>query len=214
MFATPEHAKSCVKGDVVLVQDPQTGLILNRAFQPALMQYDADYQNEQAESPTFRAHLTVVSEIIKRHFNGCRLMEIGCGKGHFLEHLQEMGFEISGLDPAYEGTNISVLKKDFGPELGLRADGIILRHVLEHVQDPVGFRAHLCASTEHGLTFSTNMSTTSASATSVVFWAAFTNQVLPLPANISTSSPILRQFKSRSVKTQQILLSLQIFFTP
>lgn len=73
-------------------------------------------------------------------------MEIGCGKGHFLEHLQEMGVEISGLDQAYEGTNISVLKKDFGPELGLRADGIILRHVLEHVQDPVGFLAHLCES--------------------------------------------------------------------
>lgn len=143
MFATPEEANNCTKGDVVLVQDLQTGLIFNKAFQPELMQYDADYQNEQAVSSMFRAHLRDVSEIIKKHFHDRTLIEVGCGKGYFLEHLQGLGFEIAGLDPTYEGANSSVLKKYFSPELGLRADGIILRHVLEHIKHPIGFLANL-----------------------------------------------------------------------
>ena len=146
MFATPEEAKNCIKGDMVLVQDLQTGLIFNKAFQPELMQYDADYQNEQAVTSMFRAHLRDVSEIINKHFHDRTLIEVGCGKGYFLEYLQGLGFEIAGLDPTYEGANPNVLKKYFSPELGLRANGIILRHMLEHVQHPIGFLANLCES--------------------------------------------------------------------
>ena len=57
MFRTREDAIACPKGDVVLVQDSQTGLISNRAFDPSLMVYDADYQNEQAVSAIFSTHL-------------------------------------------------------------------------------------------------------------------------------------------------------------
>lgn len=139
MFQSADAARKCVRGDVRLVRDPRTGLIFNRAFQPALMQYDADYQNEQAVSAVFRTHLDKVCDIVQRHFGGCSLIEVGCGKGHFLEQLQSRGFRIVGLDPAYEGANPSVIKQYFSPELGLQADGIVLRHVLEHVQDPTGF---------------------------------------------------------------------------
>src|ERR1017187_6492880 len=139
MFHSEEEAKNCAKGDVVLVRDLDTGLTFNRAFQPELMQYDADYQNEQAISAAFRRRLQNVSEVILKHFQDSSLIEVGCGKGYFLEHLQAMGFKITGLDPAYEGSNPSVIKRYFSPESGLRADGIVLRHVLEHLQDPVGF---------------------------------------------------------------------------
>ena len=143
MFATSEEAINCAKGDVVLVRDLQTGLIFNHAFQPELMKYDAAYQNEQAVSSMFQAHLRNVTEMVQKHFHGDTLIEVGAGKGYFLEHLQALGFEITGLDPAYEGTNPSIIKKYFTPELGLHADGIILRHVLEHIQDPVSFLADL-----------------------------------------------------------------------
>lgn len=43
MYQSMEEAINCVKGDVVLVQDLETGLILNQVFQPELMQYDVDY---------------------------------------------------------------------------------------------------------------------------------------------------------------------------
>jgi hypothetical protein len=139
MFVSRQAAKDCVKGDIVLVQDPQTGLIRNSAFAPELMGYDADYQNEQAVSEMFQAHLQSVSTIIRRHFRDSSLIEVGCGKGTFLEHLQGMGFAICGLDPTYEGTNTSVRKEYFTAQLGLCADGLVLRHVLEHVADPLNF---------------------------------------------------------------------------
>jgi len=139
MFHSRETATNCAKGDVALVQDLGTGLIFNWAFDPSLVQYDSDYQNEQAVSDVFRRHLEEVAQLIQSHFAGFSLIEVGCGKGHFLEQLQAAGFQITGLDPTYEGTNPAVLKKYFTPDIGLRADGIILRHVLEHIKDPVSF---------------------------------------------------------------------------
>jgi SAM-dependent methyltransferase len=139
MYHSEHQARDCPKGDVVLVQDLETGLIFNQAFDPELMQYDTDYQNEQAESVVFQRHLEKMSDVVVRHFQGKSLLEVGCGKGRFLEQLQRLGFQITGLDPTYEGSNPSVIKKYFTPEIGLRADGIILRHVLEHIQHPVAF---------------------------------------------------------------------------
>ena len=139
MFHSMEAAKNCAKGDVILVQNLETGLIFNQAFQPELMEYDADYQNETAVSNQFCKHLESVTEVIRSHFWGESLIEVGCGKGYFLENLQELGFEITGLDPTYEGSNLSIIKKYFTPKVGLQADGIILRHVLEHIKDPIQF---------------------------------------------------------------------------
>jgi SAM-dependent methyltransferase len=143
MFDSEQAARNCTRGDVVLVQDSETGLIFNQAFKPELMQYDSDYQNEQAVSGAFQRHLQDVSALVTKHFPAYSLIEVGCGKGYFLEQLQKLGFEVTGLDPTYEGSNPSVIKKYFSPETGLRADGVILRHVLEHVQDPVGFLSNI-----------------------------------------------------------------------
>lgn len=143
MFASESEARACARGDVQLVQDQATGLIFNQAFDPGLMHYDADYQNEQAVSGVFQRHLEDVSGIISKHFGGKSLIEVGCGKAHFMERLQQLGFEITGMDPAYEGSNPSVVRKYFTPEVGLRADGLVLRHVLEHVQHPLNFLNNL-----------------------------------------------------------------------
>lgn len=143
MFQSSHEARHCVRGDVNLVRNLQTGLIYNRTFRPELMAYDANYQNEQAVSAVFRDHLSNVSAIVDRHFRGCSLIEVGCGKGHFLELLQATGFHIKGFDPTYEGSNPSVVREYFSPEVGLRAEGIILRHVLEHVQNPMEFLSEI-----------------------------------------------------------------------
>lgn len=139
MFESEAEARNAVTGDIVLVQDRLTGLIFNKAFQPELLQYDAHYQNEQAVSSVFRTHLDQVAAIIVKNFGRNSLIEVGCGKGFFFEMLQAMGIEITGFDPAYEGRNPSVIKRYFEPGTGIRADGIILRHVLEHVMNPVQF---------------------------------------------------------------------------
>ncbi len=140
-FGSKVEATNCATGDVALVQDPCTGLIFNNAFRPELMIYDVNYHNEQGLSSAFRSHLENVAVVVAKHFAGSSLIEVGCGKGHFLEQLQALGFAMTGLDPAYEGANPAILKQYFSPGTGLHADGIILRHVLEHVQDPVAFLA-------------------------------------------------------------------------
>jgi SAM-dependent methyltransferase len=143
MFSSAEAARDCARGDMVLVRDRETGLVFNRAFDPELMRYDADYQNEQAVSSVFRDHLEEVTGIVQRHFSGHSLIEVGCGKGYFLEHLHARGFSVTGLDPTYEGDSPHVIKAYFTPEVGLRADAVILRHVLEHVRNPVEFLGHI-----------------------------------------------------------------------
>lgn len=142
MYQSCAEARSCTTGDIRLVQDLQIGLISNHAFNPDLMIYDEAYQNEQAHSDFFRDHLHEVLGLIARHFQNQSLIEVGCGKGLFLEKLQEQGYSIVGVDPAYEGNNPAILKQYFCPETGIRADGIVLRHVLEHIQNPYDF---LCA---------------------------------------------------------------------
>jgi hypothetical protein len=141
MYPTAEEAKSCVTGNIVLVQNLRTGLIYNREFDPSLVVYDCDYQNEQANSAAFRKHLDDVVSLIQTHLSGKSLIEVGCGKGGFLEQLSSLGFSITGMDPAYEGGNPAIRAEFFTADSEAHAGGVILRHVLEHIPDPVSFLA-------------------------------------------------------------------------
>ena len=138
-YASAEAAQGSPRGTMVLAQDRTTGLIFNSAFDPGLLSYDADYQNEQACSSVFKSHLDEVLAIIRRHFGTPSLIEVGCGKGYFLGHLRAAGYQATGIDPAYEGDSPHVIKAPFSEALGLASDAIVLRHVLEHIQDPVAF---------------------------------------------------------------------------
>lgn len=143
MYDSEIEAKECPRGDMCLVENLETGLIYNAAFQPEKMVYDAFYQNEQAVSPLFQQHLMSVAEIVSRTMGRSNLVEVGCGKGYFLEMLLARGFDVTGFDPAYEGENPKIQRHYFEAGLGIRANGLILRHVLEHIQDPVSFLMRL-----------------------------------------------------------------------
>lgn len=139
MYDSEQEAINCPKGNVRLIEDPDTGLIYNQLFDPKLVNYDQNYQNEQGISPSFRSHLHQVSQIIEDFMGKSNLVEVGCGKGLFLEMLQEKCFEIIGFDPTYEGNNKSIERRYFTGDVGLNAKGLILRHVLEHIQNPIDF---------------------------------------------------------------------------
>jgi len=143
MYDSEEDAIGCPKGDIRLVENLKTGLVYNEAFRSELMQYDDHYQNEQAVSPLFRTHLETVMQIISNAMGRQSIVEVGCGKGFFLEMLLADGFDAQGFDPTYEGRNSRVIKQYFSPALGIKADGLVLRHVLEHIQDPVSFLMQL-----------------------------------------------------------------------
>lgn len=140
VYDSAEAARHCQTGDIVLVEDPSSGLISNAAFQPELMIYDAHYDNEQGLSLQFRRHLEEVAGRISATMGSRNLIEVGCGKGTFLEMLLERGVEVTGFDATYTGSNPRVIKSLFEPGIIRNsATGLILRHVLEHVQNPVDF---------------------------------------------------------------------------
>jgi len=143
MFDTAAAARSCARGQIAIVEDLDSGLVRNDRFDPDLLHYDASYQNEQANSGPFRAHLDWVADLIGDTMGAENLIEVGCGKGTFLNILRERGAAITGFDPTYEGDDPQITKALFGPDLGLNGKGLILRHVLEHIQDPVEFLMQL-----------------------------------------------------------------------
>lgn len=143
MYDSESAAIACPKGDVCLVENLETGLVYNAAFRPELMVYDTHYQNEQALSSLFQIHLESVAEIVRRTIGQHKLVEVGCGKGYFLEMLSERGFGINGFDPTYEGTNPRIARHYFESKNGTIAKGLILRHVLEHIQNPYNFLTRL-----------------------------------------------------------------------
>lgn len=145
MYDSVAAGRDCPKGDVRLVEDLRTGLVRNAEFDPVLMDYDAAYQNEQGNSPRFRSHMNDVADLVLEHMGREGLIEVGCGKGLFLEVLAERGVRASGFDPTYEGDSPNVQKVYFSEELGIRGNGLILRHVLEHIEDPVTFLQRLAS---------------------------------------------------------------------
>ena len=152
VYPSKRAAQAAVCGDVELVQCPVSGLVFNRKFNPALLDYDADYQNEQACSPAFKQHLDAVLELVLRNFGrqACGV-EIGCGKGYFLEMLGNAGANVTGYDPAYEGDNPRVIKQYFGSDaMAVAPDYVVLRHVLEHIPSPWDFLARLSTQCKAG----------------------------------------------------------------
>lgn len=149
-FVDAASARASASADIVLVQNSVSGLIYNQAFDADKLSYDSDYQNEQAHSGQFQRHLNDVEGVIARHFKGRSLIEVGCGKGYFLELLRNLGYAITGIDPAYEGTNADVIKAPFTRELQRTADAVVLRHVLEHIADPVSFLSEIAEANQGG----------------------------------------------------------------
>lgn len=138
-------ACAAATGTVELYACSHCGFVFNGAFDASIMQYDADYQNEQAHSPAFDYYLENVIDMLERRgMQNRRIAEIGCGKGTFLKKLWARGFDAIGFDTAYEGDDSRVHKEYFSERYaGMRLDLVILRHTLEHIEQPREFLENL-----------------------------------------------------------------------
>ena len=153
MYDSAGQARACPRGQIRLVEDLTSGLVRNAAFDAELMVYDAAYQNEQANSAPFLSHLNWAADLVIDRM-GTDLIEVGCGKGTFLDMLRARGAAITGFDPTYEGNDPGIEKVYFGSEIGISADGLVLRHVLEHIENPVDFLMQLAkANSNRGLIY-------------------------------------------------------------
>jgi SAM-dependent methyltransferase len=152
-FGSLNEALESATGEIVLKQDPRTGIVHNVAFDPELVVYDTGYDNEQGHSVVFRSHLNMVGDRLARELTGKSLLEVGCGKGLFLKLLRERGFEVIGVDPSYTGDDRTIVRDFYSPNLNLRGDAIVLRHVLEHIPDPIAFLDMLRTANGGGLIY-------------------------------------------------------------
>jgi len=147
VFDTSETGKASKLRTFDLYQDNNFLFYFNNDFEEVV--YDSDtYQNEQGCSLTFLSHLqSVADEVISRFRPSSKIVEVGCGKGYFFNILSDSGFfELRGFDKTYQGNDARIEKRYLNQsDFPLKADVLILRHVLEHVQNPVEFLNELCA---------------------------------------------------------------------
>lgn len=148
LYATFEAARNCKTGTIDLCACEQCGFVFNSEFDSGLLDYSEDYENSQDKSGSFFSHMRSVADalVVRHSLQGKRVLEIGCGKGGFLDLIVRAANGVGkGFDPSYvnEYDEIPALSfvKDFFPsrQAWWNPDQIICRHVLEHIAQPREF---------------------------------------------------------------------------
>ena len=156
LHRSEKEARAAARGDLSMTACPYCGFVYNAAFDPGLLAYGREYDNDQSLSPAFKVHLTDRADRVSKALStdGPKVLEVGCGKGHFLKILGEMRPDLTGtgFDPSYIdeesalGGRLAFHRRFFnGEKEGLLADAVICRHVIEHIREPIGFLASLGA---------------------------------------------------------------------
>jgi hypothetical protein len=129
------------------------GFMFDAEFDESLMAYDVGYDNH-VESAAFQNYYESLSRMLIDRFDlaaGGVVYDVGCGRGTFLRALCTLAPNIHGIgiDPSCEPSeigNMALIRAAFSRAL-LKGDAklILLRHVLEHISQPLQFLAELRA---------------------------------------------------------------------
>lgn len=150
-WPTAKEARECGRGDLRLSFCRTCGFIWNHAFDESKLEYSQRYDNSLDYSPVFQDFATkLASRLVDTYdIRDKQVVELGCGKGHFLSLLCEQGHNRGlGFDPSYEGeridspasSRIEYVQDFYGEKYTDRpGDLVCCRHVLEHIKDPVAF---------------------------------------------------------------------------
>lgn len=149
LWETRDQALSAPRGNIFLHYCRVCGHVYNDAFDPGQVAYCPQYENSLYYSPTFREYMVGLAERLI-HAYGVRnrdIIEIGCGKGEFLQLMAGMGNNrCLGFDPSYglrkadqdvQPKGFHVIRDYFSEKYsGYKADCIVCRQVLEHIVEP------------------------------------------------------------------------------
>jgi 2-polyprenyl-3-methyl-5-hydroxy-6-metoxy-1,4-benzoquinol methylase len=105
--------------------------------------YNAELKKDDANDTMETVDTDRRIETYKEVFRNRSILDVGCGKGAFLEALlhQDITLDLAGVEPNQE-IEKNIPNKIFSSfeELGdLKFDYITLFHVLEHISDPIPF---------------------------------------------------------------------------
>ena len=147
LCASREAARTVNRGDLSLVMCGDCGFTFNRSFDEGLLSYGELYDSTQTCSPAFEKYVDdLVAHLVEeRGVVNKTIVEIGCGKGYFLDKLcARAGNRGIGFDPSYLGPEskldgrLSFVRSFYGPENSdTPADVVVCRHVIEHTQKPM-----------------------------------------------------------------------------
>lgn len=148
-----EVALQAERADIHLAFCEHCGHVYNSVFDSAKTEYSPNYENSLHYSPKFQKYAEdlAASLVARYELKGKTIVEIGCGKGDFLNLLCKMGENRGiGFDNSYEDDRIDdadrqrfVVIRDYYSEkyTDTIADIVVCRHVLEHIGAPREFLA-------------------------------------------------------------------------
>lgn len=157
VFATPDDARAVATGDQELALCGRCGVVFNRAFDPALLDYTGAHEESQHASPRFAAYAAELAArwVHQHHLGGGHVVEVGCGAGDFAVELLRAGVgQVTGIDPHFGPDRVPpdlagrlrAVPAFFTPDLvapGTRA--VVCRHTLEHIPALAEFGADILA---------------------------------------------------------------------
>lgn len=155
LVGTAEEAADFPMGQMELTLCRDCGFLFNAAFDLGKVDYASTTEESQHFSGTFsRFARDLVAEIAsKQALAGKHTLEIGCGKGDFLEELvAQTGTDAIGVDPGFiperlpgaAGKDIRFIRDYFPPaQITQTPDLVVCRHTLEHIPEVGRFMAEV-----------------------------------------------------------------------
>lgn len=151
LLSSEQQARNFPTGNMTLGFCNNCGFIFNIDYDVSKVDYSSTYEDQQCFSPTFNLFAEKLAKrlINKYELHEKKILEIGCGKGDFLDLLCRLGPNKGvGIDPAYikgrvnsEDSERLTFIRDFFTEKHSNyvGDFVCCRHTLEHIPNTYEF---------------------------------------------------------------------------
>ena len=163
LYPTVAEARTAQRGTITLGSCNACSHIYNVAFDPKRVAYTGAYENSLHFSPHFQTYAEQLARSLIERYNvkDTTVLDIGCGKGEFLDLLCTLGNNRGiGFDASYVAEHITHLsperltfvRENFSEHAARIAAALVsCRHVLEHVSNPRALVAAIAATARNAL---------------------------------------------------------------